>query len=166
MTNIAAIISSHNKQVLKPKTENYGCNCRDSDSFPLENQCLTSQIVHCADVSKNKDNETTFYYGLTQASFKEKYGNHKRSFGHEQYKNDSELSKYIQDLTSAYKIPTIKWSIVRKTHGNIKSDFCKLCLTEMYFILNDLGDDKLLNKKPEFVNKCRHQNKLLLSSFM
>ena len=95
MTNIAAIISSHNKQVLKPKTENYGCNCRDSDSFPLETQCLTSQIVYCADVSKNKDNETTFYYGLTQTSFKERYGNHKRSFGHERYKNDSELSKYI-----------------------------------------------------------------------
>ena len=33
-----------------------------------------------------------------------------------------------------------KWSIVRKIHGNTKSDFCKLCLTEKYFTLNDLGD--------------------------
>ena len=37
----------------------------------------------------------------------------------------------------------------------------KLCLTEKYFILNDLGDNKLLNKKSEFVNKCRHLNKVV-----
>ena len=71
------------KQVLKPKIESYGCNCRDRDSCPMENQCLTSQIVYRADVSNNKDNETKFYYGLTETSFKKGYGNHKRSFIHE-----------------------------------------------------------------------------------
>ena len=39
-------------------------------------------------------------------------------------------------------------------------------VTEKYFILNDLGDNKLLNKKSEFANKCRYQNKLLLSSVL
>ena len=38
----------------------------------------------------------------------------------------------------------------------------KLCLIEKYFILNDLEDSKLLNKKSEFVNKCRHLNKVVL----
>ena len=118
----------------------------------MENQCLTLQIVYCADVSNNKDNETKFCYGLTETSFKKRYGNHKRSFIHEQHKNDTELSKYIWDLTSAHKVPTIKWCIVRKIHGNPKSDFCKLRLTEKYFILNNLRDNKLLNKKSEFVN--------------
>ena len=47
-----------------------------------------------------------------------------------------------------------------------KLDFCKLRLTEKYFILNNLGDNKLLNKKSEFVNKCHHQKKLLLSSVL
>ena len=56
--------------------------------------------------------------------------------------------------------------IVRKIYGNAKSDFCKLCLTEKYFILNNLADNKFLNKKSEFVNKCRHQKKLLLSSVL
>ena len=143
MTNIAAIISSHNKQVLKPKIENYGFNCRDKDSWPMENQCLTPQIVYRANVSSNKDNETNFYYGLTETSFKERYGNHKRSFKHERYKNDTELSKYIWHLTSA-KVPTIKWSIVRKIHENTKSGFCKLCLTEKYLILNDPGTTNYL----------------------
>ena len=55
---------------------------------------------------------------------------------------------------------TIKCCIARKIHGNAKPDFCKLCLTEKYFIINNLGDNKLLNKKSEFVDKCRHQKKL------
>ena len=93
---------------------------------PMENQCLTQQIVYRADVSNNKDNETKFYYGLTETSLKKRHGNHKRSFIHEQHKNDTELSKYIWDLTSSHKVPTIKWCIVRKIHGNAKSDFHNL----------------------------------------
>ena len=69
-------------------------------------------------------------------------------------------------LQMLIKFPTIKWSIVRKIHGNTKSGFCKLCFSEKCFILNDLGDNILLNKKSEFVNKCRQQNKLLLSSVL
>ena len=130
MTNIAAIISAHNKQVLKPKIESYGCDCGDRDSFPIENQCLTPQIVYRVDVSNNKDNETKFHYSLTKTSVKKRYGNHKMSFIHEQHKNETELSKSIWDLTSSHKVPTIKWCIFRNIHGNVKSDFCKLSLTE------------------------------------
>ena len=49
-------------------------------------------------------------------------------------------------------------------HNIYISSFCKLCLTEKLFILNTLGDDNCLNKKTEFINKCRHQNKLLLKN--
>ena len=165
MTNIAAIISCHNKQVLKPKIESFGCNCRDRDSCPMENQRLTPQIVYHANVSNNKDNERKFYYVVTE-TFKKRCGNHKRSFIHEQQKNDTELPKYIWDLTSAHKVATMKWCIVTKINGNAKSDFCELCLTEKYFILNNLVDNKLLNKKSEFVDKCCHQKKVLLSSVL
>ena len=65
MTNIAAIISSKNKEALKPKVENFGCNCRDRDSCPMENQFLTPQIVYRADNSNSKVNERNLYYGLT-----------------------------------------------------------------------------------------------------
>ena len=53
------------------------------------------QIAYRADVSSNKYNETKFSYGLKETSFKERYGNRKRSFRYECYKNDTELSKYI-----------------------------------------------------------------------
>ena len=136
MSNIAAIIFSHSMQVIKPKIESYGCNCRDNRICPVENLCLTPQIFYRVDVSNNKDNETKFYYGPTEASFKIRYGNHKMSFIHEQHKNDTELSKSMWDLTISHKVPTIKWCIVKK--NNAKSDFCKLCLTEKHFILNKL----------------------------
>ena len=101
MTSIAAIISSRKKQIVKPKIESYGCNCRDGDSCLIENQCLTPQIVYRTDVSNNKDNETKFYYGLTETSFKKRYGNHKRSSIHEQHKvtlNCQNISRILQVL--------------------------------------------------------------------
>ena len=58
----------------------------------MENKCLTPQVVYCTDVSNNKDNETKFYYGLTETSFKKRYTNLKRSFMHEQHKTYTELS--------------------------------------------------------------------------
>ena len=38
-----------------------------------------------------------------------------------------------------------------------------LCLKEKYFIMHALRDNRLLNKKPQLINKCCNQNKLLLS---
>ena len=35
---------------------------------------------------------------------------------------------------------------------------------EKLYINNSIGDERLLNKKSEFVNKCRHQDKLLLKN--
>ena len=32
----------------------------------------------------------------------------------------------------------------------------------MFFILNAIGDEKWVNKKPEVINKCQHQDDLLL----
>ena len=46
------IISSHNKQVLQPRNENYGCNCRKKNC-PLDNKCLTANIFYEAQISNN-----------------------------------------------------------------------------------------------------------------
>ena len=35
---------------------------------------------------------------------------------------------------------------------------------EKLYINNFVGDERLLNKKSEFVSKCRHQNKLSIKS--
>jgi len=36
--------------------------------------------------------------------------------------------------------------------------------SEKLFIINNLNNGKLLNKRSEFVSKCRHQNKFSLNS--
>ena len=33
----------------------------------MENRCLTPQIIYCVNVSNNKDNDSKFYYGLTES---------------------------------------------------------------------------------------------------
>ena len=39
---------------------------------------------------------------------------------------------------------------------------CGLCLTEKLWFLKHFSDVNLLNKKSEFIIKCRHENKLLI----
>ena len=56
----------------------------------------------------------------------------------------------------------IKWRIVKKGNSVVSSNYCKLCLTEKFDIIESLDNKNLLNKKSELVSKCRHQNKLLL----
>ena len=75
-----------------------------------------------------------------------------------------ELSKYVWSLRENNKISLIKSKIIKIVYSKTTSSFCKLCLTEKLFILNALGDDKCHNKKTGFINKCRHQNKLLLKN--
>ena len=41
---------------------------------------------------------------------------------------------------------------------------CRLCLTEKVWLLKHFNDVSLLNKKSEFISKCRHENKLLIKS--
>ena len=41
---------------------------------------------------------------------------------------------------------------------------CRLCLTEKSWLLKHFNDVNLLNKKSEFISKCRHENKLLIKS--
>ena len=49
----------------------------------------------------------------------------------------------------------------RKGFSDTKINFCKLCLTEKVFIIYALNDRRLLNKKPELINTCRHLSKSL-----
>ena len=44
--NVKSIISGHNKQILHPKPQQYGCNSREKNNCPLDNKCLTPQIVY------------------------------------------------------------------------------------------------------------------------
>ena len=77
------------------KSPNELCNCRNPSECPLEKKCLTESIVYKAVITTKEDNETKVYIGMTASKFKERYGNHKKSFNDPRYENETELSKYM-----------------------------------------------------------------------
>ena len=62
------------------------------------------------------------------------------------------------------KILTIEWTIVRKQFFDAKSNYCVLCVREIYFIINYLHEDTLLSKQSELINKCTRENKNILAN--
>ena len=71
MRNISSIIASHNKSILRPKAEEYGCNCRNKESCLLQNQCLTPKVIYEATVVNGSDDEKQAYFGASDTPFKE-----------------------------------------------------------------------------------------------
>ena len=124
----------------------------------LDNKCLTPNIIYEAQISSNTNDE----HKAVETSFKERYSNWTRDFKHKKYVKCNELSKYIWNLKNQGIPPIIKWRIVKKVNSKVSPNYCKLCLTEKFFIFKSLHDCNLLNKRSELVSKCRHQNKLLL----
>ena len=161
MKDMGSMISSHNKQVLQPRIENYGCNCRKKESRPLNNKYLTPSIIYQAQITNNTNDEHKKYLGAAETSFKERYSNHTRGFKHKKCMKCTELSKYIWSLKNHGIPPIVKWRIVKKINSKVSPNYCKLCLTEKFFIIKSLDDCNLLNKRSELVSKCRLQNKLL-----
>ena len=99
-----------------------------------------------------------------ETSFKDHFRNHTRDFRHKKYVNRTELSKYMWKSKDEKITATIKRNIMSIVHGTPKGGICKLCLTEKFWLLKHFKDEHLLNKKSEFISKCRHENKLLVES--
>ena len=72
--------------------------------------------------------------------------------------------KYIWSLKE-YQMSRSRWSIVEKVYGRTKINFCTLCLAEKLYLIEHFNDNRLLNKRNEFISGCGHQVKLLLKSF-
>ena len=67
--NIKSIISRHNKQILTPNNKHIGCNCTVKNSCPLDDKCLTSQLIYQAEVTNNLDDEYKYYLRLPETTF-------------------------------------------------------------------------------------------------
>ena len=130
MKNIGSIISGHNRSILNPIIQSYGCNCRVKSSCSLNDECLTLKIIYRADVSKDENSDKKFYFGLADIPFKERYRNHTRDFKHEKYENCTKLAKYIRQLKRSNINFSIKYSIASKVSENPSSLICPLCITE------------------------------------
>ena len=108
---------------------------------------MTPRIVYRADVTNNKTNEHKYYYGISDTPFKERYENHKTSFRHISHLTTSDLPKYYRKLVDNGAVPTIKFSVAKRVKGNTFINNCNLCLTEEAFIIRNLDDVNMLNKR-------------------
>ena len=70
--------------------------------------------------------------------------------------------KFVWDLKRNNKEPHITWTIVCKVYGNPKRNFCRLCLKEKLLIIKFPNQYILLNKRFEFIRKCRHESQNLI----
>ena len=121
-------------------------------------------IIYRADVHCEENKDYKFYFGVAQTPLKERFWNRNTDFNHKQYIKSTELSKYIWSLKDAGTPYTINCSIVAKVKGSTKVSYYPLCLTEKCHLIEYFNDIRLLNKKSEFINACRHQSKLLLKN--
>ena len=165
MNNMAAIISSHNKKVLKcdsdTSTRARMCNCQKPDQCPLSGACLSKSIVYKATV-KAKDSPTKHYIGLTEPTFKTRWSNHNSNFKYVAYRHTTELSSHIwklKDKGFSDSDIDISWSIEqRSSEYQCGSRRCDLCLSEKVAIA--MADkSSSLNSRKEVVAKCRHRTK-------
>ena len=90
LRNMASLITSHNKTILRPSIQDYGCNCRKKNKYPKQNKCLTPNIINEATVTNNTDIVEKIYFGLCKTSFKESYHNHTSSFRLQSHCKDTE----------------------------------------------------------------------------
>ncbi len=54
-------------------------NCRNVKECPLNNMCLTKDLVYRAEVTTKDDNDQKTYIGMTATTFKDRYRSHKKS---------------------------------------------------------------------------------------
>ena len=92
--------------------------------------------MYRADVNNLTNDEKRFYLGVTETPFKERFGNHTWDFKHSKYRNSIEPSKHAGELKDVHISPVIEWSIVTKVLSKIQLNFCKLCLSEKFYIIN------------------------------
>ena len=139
--NVASIISGHNKRVVRTVTaEAEGdaerkCNCRNKDQCPLENECLTDNIVYQASVKNEVDEEVKSYVGLCSTRFKDRLAVHRQHMNNRAHRTKCELANHVWQLKDDGKRFTISWKILKKVRGRLVGGACRLCTTEQLLIV-------------------------------
>ena len=73
MPNMKNIVNTHKKKMINPPDENItrACNCIRKHQCPLNEECLTNNILHRASITPNVENsKRKIYYGVSETAFK------------------------------------------------------------------------------------------------
>ena len=117
MLNIKSAISPHKNNQCRP------CNCIDKIDCPLQEKCLSKNILHDADVVR-KNFKRKFITAYQKQKLKQGICQifttnnlqqdiyHKKSFNHKKQKNDLQLSNEVWKSKGSKEQPVIKWKIL------------------------------------------------------
>ena len=156
------------KKTINPQKDNIArtCNCIRKYQCPLNEKCLTNNVLYQASITTNEKNpKTKNYYGVCETAFKLRYANHKKTFNKNKYQTHTKLSNKYWNIISENKTSNISWEILGTYKSyNQSSKRCLLCLTEKLAIALH-KDDNMLNKRSDIIRKCRHRNKYMLDSY-
>ena len=112
------------------------CNCRQSNTCPLNGQCQTEGVVYQVTVTRHDNNKEETYIGLTENTFKIRYTQHTHNFRHNPKRNQTALSKYIWTQTDKNLDYTIKWRIVARGRAYTASTKpCRLYKRKIFYHL-------------------------------
>ena len=116
--NLERIIKKHNSKIIRkssaPKEEETrDCNCYIKNACPLQNKCLTKNVVYKATVSVENE-EDKYYIGIAHTTFKDRLYNHRNTFKYTKGKKKTSLATYIWKLEEREDDTpyNIKWEII------------------------------------------------------
>ena len=116
MTNMKAIIQSHNQKILREKQDNQKkkCNCQKSkkEACPLIGECNIKNVIYEASVISEKSEKK--YVGSTGGEFKKRWYQHMSDFRNKNKRTSTELSKHIWELKDNGIKYRVNWKILRK----------------------------------------------------
>ena len=64
---MGSVIASNNRRIMQPTSNKHGCNCRNRVECPLDNKCLSANIVYKAVVLALSKPDRK-YIGITETS--------------------------------------------------------------------------------------------------
>ena len=94
-------INIHNQKVTKakPSAQARTCNCINKSKCPLNNKCLSNNVLYNANITLTTENHRNkMSYGISETKFKSRYAKNRKSFKKRKYKTDTELSSEIWKL--------------------------------------------------------------------
>ena len=168
LPNIKSIINAYNRKILypSPTVGRRTCNCINISQCPLQQKCVSNNILYQANITPfGKNSETKVYYGICETTLKLRYANHKKSFNHRNRKSDTELSNEFWRIKDNKYSTDITWDILGRHQAyNTSRKRYSLWLNEKLKIALRRNNN-MLNKRTEILNKCRHKNKYALISY-
>ena len=171
MPSMKAVANRHNKKVLKNRSNEEDpepvktCSCPRNTECPFDNVCLEKDVQYSAEITSDLPNYgTKVYKGICATTWKERHGNHTKSFNHEKYETETALSEEVWRIKRLGGQFNIKWH-KDESHPSYKPETkrCSLCDNEKLAIALYEGDN-LLNLRNEIISRCMHRFKYKLEN--